>query len=448
MAGAALIGAGTGAITTEGNAHDRLQGTISGAEGGMLGKAGGDFLGAGANALRTTVASRLAARQVANAGRDAATAAAHDAGYVVTPSMSGNPGAIGSAAEALGGKIKTQQAASVKNQQVTNRLAARELGLPEGVPITQDALDALRAKAGGAYREVSNMGQLDAAGAKLPASTGVSTSLNKLTFAPETKVGAADLVQAWRQANADAAAYFRQYGRDANPETLAKAHAASADADSITEFLTHTLSKQEARTPTQLTADLANGRITPEDYVAQSIRNTLVQTGQRAPAAQALNDARVLIAKSHSVEGALNPITGDVSAPALAAQMAKGKPLSGGLQTAANFATAFPKAAQAGVDVPPYSVLDAMTAAGGASAGIATGHPSAAIAGLFPVLRPAARSLALSGPVQRGLAPTYQVNPLLKGGAAALVDPRVRALEQLFGTSVGIQAPQQNALQR
>lgn len=448
LAGAALIGAGTGALTTEGNARDRLQGAVSGAEGGMLGKAGGDFLGAAAGALRTTVANRLAAQQVANAGRDAATAAAQDAGYVVTPSMSGNPGTIGSMAEALGGKVKTQQAASVKNQQLTNNLAARELGLPEGVPITPQALDALRNNAGNAYREVSNMGQLDATGAQLPASTGVATTLNKLTMAPETKVDAARVVQAWRQANADAASYMRAYGRDAQPETLAKAHAASADADNLTQFLTNALSREEARTPAQLTADLSRGLITPQDYVARALRNLLVQNGQRAPAAQALKDARVLIAKSHSVEGALNPITGDVSAPALASQLAKDRPLSGGLRTAADFATAFPKAAQAGVDVPAYSVLDAMTTAGAGAAGAATGNPLAAAAGLFPVLRPVARSVALSGPVQRGLAPSYQVNPLLKSGAAALEDPRVRALEQLFGTTVGVQAPQQYSLQR
>ena len=271
---------------------------------------------------------------------------------------------------------------------------------------------------------------------------------NPLTLTPETKVNASDLVQAWRQANADAAAYFRQYGRDANPETLAKAHAASTDADTITDFLTKAVTQREARTPAQLTTDLANGRITPDEYITESIRNTMVRAGQRQPAAQALKDARVLIAKTHSVEGALNPITGDVSGPKLAAQLAKGKPLSGGLETAANFATAFPKAAQVGVDVPAYSVLDALTAAGGASAGVATGHPSAAIAGLFPVLRPGARALALSGPVQRGLAPSYEVNPLLENGAQALADPRVKALEQLFATSTGIQAPQKYSFQR
>jgi len=448
MAGAALVGAGTGALTTEGGVGDRLRGAIGGAEGGMLGKAGGEFLGEGANALRRVMAAKAAANATANAGRDAATAAAQGAGYVVTPSMSGNPGVIGGAAEALGGKIKTQQAASVRNQQLTNNLAARELGLPEGIPITQEALDALRAKAGGAYRDVASMGQLDAAGANLPASTGATTSLNKLTMAPETKANASQVVQAWRQANADAAAYMRAYGRDANPETLAKAHAASADADAITEFLTNALAKEEARTPQQLTSQLARGLITPQEYVARALRNMMTQSGQLPPAAQALKDARVLIAKSHSVEGALNPITGDVSAPALAAQMAKGKPLSGGLETAANFATAFPKAAQPGVDVPTYSVMDAMATAGAGAAGAATGNPLAAAAGLFPVLRPVARSVALSGPVQRGLAPSYQVNPFLQGGAKALVDPRVRALEQLFGTSMGVQAPQQQALQR
>lgn len=439
-AGAAAIGGVTGALTTEGDAHDRLEGAAGGIAGGILGKGAGDVIGSGVKAIRTGVASRVAANAAANAPRTAAAQAAQDAGYVITPSMSGNPGIIGGTAEAIGGKIKTQQAASVANQKVTNALAAKELGLPADQPITLDALDALRKDAGGAYADVAKLGELDARGAKLPASTGVTTSYDKLTLAPKTTVDAQDLVQAWKQSNADATSYFRQYARDANPETLAKARAAASDASTIDDFMTKAVTQQESRTPAELMADLAKGKLSSQDFIAKALNNEMVQSGAKPSAAQAIQDARVQIAKSYSVENALNPATGDVAATKLAQQLAKGKKLSGGLEQAGQFAQAFPKAAQAGVDVPAYSPLDAYSIASGAGGGnwLQT---------LASLSRAPARSVALSGPVQRRLT-DYEVNSLLNGGADLLGNPRVNALQQLLGTSIGIQAPQQNALQR
>ena len=61
---------------------------------------------------------------------------------------------------------------------------AKDLGLPADAPITTNALDALRKDAGTAYGDVAGMGTFDASDANLPVSTGATTALNKLTFAP------------------------------------------------------------------------------------------------------------------------------------------------------------------------------------------------------------------------------------------------------------------------
>jgi len=112
-------------------------------------------------------------------------------------------------------------------------------------------------------------------------------------------------------------------------------------------------------------------------------------------------DARQLIAKTYSVENALNKTTGTVDAKKLGAMVDKGKPLTGELRAAADFANRFPKAVQTVEkmgSLPQTSPLDwGLAGAIGAS----TAHP-AALAGV--VMRPAMRSLSLSGLVQNRLA--------------------------------------------
>ncbi len=53
--------------------------------------------------------------------------------------------------------------------------------------------------------------------------------------------------------------------------------------------------------------------------------------------------ARQLIAKSYDVEGATNPSTGDVNARGIARLAAKGRPLTGELDTIANVAVGISK---------------------------------------------------------------------------------------------------------
>jgi hypothetical protein len=108
-----------------------------------------------------------------------------------------------------------------------------------------------------------------------------------------------------------------------------------------------------------------------------------------------------MIAKTYSVEKAMNVTTGNVDAVKLGQQLAKGKPLSGGIRDVAAFGQQFPKAAQTVErmgSLPQSSPLD-WAASGVASA--ATANP-AMMAGLL--VRPAARNAALSKWVQDNLA--------------------------------------------
>jgi len=290
---------------------------------------------------------------------------ARQAGYVIPPTQA-KPSLANRALEGFSGKITTAQNASAKNQTVTNELASKALGLPPETKITTEVLDSLRAEAGKAYGAVSKLGKMDATGAVLPVEVKVQTGINPLLGGKTQSVDAAELVRAWKQANHDATAYYRSYGRTADPETLAKAKNNAAAAKQIDEFLSAQLDKMG-----------------------------------RTDLGESLKAARVKIAKSYSVEDALNATSGNVDARRLAKQLDKKKPLSGELKQAAEFAARFPKAAQAveGMgSLPQTSPLD--FALGATLSGV-TANPL----GLASVLaRPGARALSLSPLVQNRLA--------------------------------------------
>jgi len=81
-------------------------------------------------------------------------------GFVV-PASDAVPSSVARGAiEGLAGKPRINQDASFRNQQVTNNLAAKELGLPEGVEVTLASLDAVRREAGKAYNVLQNAGTI------------------------------------------------------------------------------------------------------------------------------------------------------------------------------------------------------------------------------------------------------------------------------------------------
>lgn len=327
-----------------------------------------------------------ARRQAADPQRLNLARALQSEGYVIPPSDIQPQGLLMEAAGGLSGKIKTAQEASARNAGVTGSLARRELGLADDVPLTVETLDAVRSKAGQAYQAIASLGKMPAGRQALPSGVNVRSFSDPLTMAPKSEVDASELVRAWKQANHDATGYYRAYGRDANPDTLAKAKAAAGEAKQIDDFLASSLKAMGA-------TDLLD----------------------------ALKAARIQIAKTYTVEKALNGTTGEVSAQALAKELAKGKPLSGGLLTAAKAGQAFPKATQALKEAPKdISPLD--WAATTWTLLTTSGNPlSLAMLGA----RPAARNMLLSNPVQQYASRVQNQNAI-----ARIANPNAVALAQ------------------
>jgi len=310
----------------------------------------------------------------------AAVNAARAQGYVIPPTQA-KPSLANRILEGSSGKITMAQNASAKNQAVTNRIAAEALGLPTDTPITVDSLTNLRRAAGQAYDAIGQ------AGAITPGA-GYSQALDKiaapyLTAAqgfPGAKVSpVVDLVESLRSPTFDAAS------------AVAKIKELRSAADDA--FRTGN-------------TDIGRASKAAAAALEDTIEAHLKSTG----ATQMLQDfreARKLIAKTYTVEKALNPSSGTVDARKLAAELNRGKPLSGGLKDAADFANRFKTATQtpeAMGSLPQWSPLDLYGSAGlSGITGALTGSPLAALGLALPLVRPGARSAALSGLVQNRL---------------------------------------------
>lgn len=278
---------------------------------------------------------------------------AREAGYVIPPTQA-NESFINRVLEGTAGKVSTAQNASAKNQAITNKLAAKAIGLPEDEVITPTLLKEIRSEAGGVYDELS----------KLPVKSAVLPS-SVMNRAGEAEINPAKMVYDLKLIRRNADGYFEAYKRSANPEDLTKAQQAKAAATQIENTL--------------------------EKYAQSLGREDLLP---------ALRDARQLYAKTYTIEKALNPVSGTVDAKTFAKELKKGKPLSEELKTVAEFSAQFPKATQTTEIMgsrPQLSPVD--MGVGGIMAAVLQ-NPKA-LASMM--VRPAARAAALSEPVQNRL---------------------------------------------
>ena len=389
--GATLIGSGLGGLTTEGDVVERLKGAGMGAAGGLVGKYLGDALGAGARALAGRAADKFSASQVANAQRQAAAEAANKAGYVIPPADL-QPGMLTEALSGLSGKIKTAQVASQRNQAVTNELARRELGLAADSPLTADVLQSLRANAGTTgYAPIRQAGEVtaDAQFAKALDNIAGQYQGAARSFPGAAKNPVLDMVDGLRQSKFDA-----------------------GDALDMVKVLRETADKAYRSGDTGLGKASKAAATALEDQIERHLKDA-----GNAEAMAAFREARKTIAKTYTVQKALNPQTGDVSAIQLARQLDKNLPLSGDILTAAQFGQAFPKAAQALKEAP--KATSPLDWAVGAMTGASTGNPLA-LATLLA--RPAARSALLSPAYQRAALSQASGPSLLTQMPAGLLD--------------------------
>lgn len=307
---------------------------------------------------------------------------AQEAGYVIPPTQV-KPSLVNRLLEGSAGKISTAQNASFKNQQVTNQLAARSLGLPEDVVITPDVLTNIRTTAGKAYENLGATGTVKTSPKFIQA-------LDEIKPYKDAVQAAKDFPTADKSPIIGVIDELKQKSFDVN-SAISKINVLRNDADIAYRAGNKDLGKANK----EASKVLEN---TIENYLANTKQTDLLQK---------FKDARQLIAKTYSVENALNQTTGAIDAKKLAAQLAKGKPLSGELKQSAQFAQAFPTAAQTTErmgSIPQTSPLDLYASLGLGTAGLYGGDAQTGALGFATgAIRPALRSAALSKPVQNRL---------------------------------------------
>lgn len=306
-----------------------------------------------------------------------------DEGYKVPPSTI-NPTLVNKTLETVSGKVATQQAASAANQQVTNRLAARALGLDEDLPITEASLNAVRSEAAKDYQAIGKVGNIsldqafkDRIGAivsqfnktaeELPSLANKDLEPVATDLLAKDKVSGNAVLGAIKGLRNKADVAFR--GGDGSTGSAYKAMA----------------SELEGAVDRDLT-----GRGSEFTDLVNSFR-----------------DARQKIAMAHTVESAMNPGSGNIQAAKLAAALRRGEPLSGPLRTIAEFANTVPKA----VAEPTSSnishldaAVPALSAIGEAAIHGSVGPGTIAAAAAYPVAR-AASKWWLLGPGQAAVIP-------------------------------------------
>lgn len=311
---------------------------------------------------------------------------ARAAGYVIPPTQA-KPTLVNRALEGFSGKITTAQNASARNQQVTNKLIQKALGLPDEVPVSLDALKNIRSQAGQAYEAVG--------------STGVINTTPAYTAALDSAMASAK----------KAAAGFPNAKPSPLIAELESLKTPQFDASSAVAKISEL---RDAADVAYRSGDKALGKALKSGSAAleDAIEAHLKATNAPAGMLEGFRNARQLIAKTYSVEKAMNTTTGNIDAVKLGSQLAKGKPLSGGIRDVAAFGQQFPKAAQTVEkmgSLPQVSPLD-FGALGTMSA--LTSNPML-MAGVLA--RPAARAAVLSPMVQNGLskAPAHPLQGLL-----------------------------------
>lgn len=371
-----IAGAFTNAPQTLGQAYDVGKAVPQAAAtlemGAGAAKAAGGALTRGAEA----VSRALPTRPVAQIVKDARAS-----GYVLKPSEAG--GNIGKVAEGVTGSPRLSIEATIKNQQNTNRLVNKELGLPEDTKLTPAKIKELKAPHNAVYKEVGELGMVNVDDAYV-------NDIANLGRAPGKSFS--------KVKNPDIESLREQYLEQAFDAQDAVLQIRKLRRDGGKNLKNLDPGKNELGYAQRQVADALESQL---ERHAQAVgKGDLVER---------FRNSRRELAKINNVTDALNVATGDISASMLAKLKRKGAPLSGNLAQIAEVHDAFPSemrdVAKVRNKIPVTALEGIIGGAGGAGAAVAH-NPLAGAAALGAVAaRPLTRKFLLSEAYQNRLAP-------------------------------------------
>lgn len=297
-------------------------------------------------------------------------------GYRAPASEVEGAGLVRKAAEMIGGKADVAASAAIGNQQVTNRLAKRALGLRETEPLTSEAIEGVRKTAGKVYEAVKSL-------------PGVMRPTPAFRRELDTHIGALQRMQSQVPGlegidkALDVLNAYKTSGSLRYPEAVEAVRNLRSASSKLMAAVDDPAKEVLGRTYRQVANALDNHL---EAYLTLGPHKAAGLGGQ-------IKAARELIAKTHDVEDAFNAATGTVDALKLARSADF---LTGDLALISDMAKTHGRAMRVPVGdvVQKIAPLDYVIGIAGAS----TAGPLGATA-LFarPAIRAAADALAKAG---------------------------------------------------
>lgn len=319
-----------------------------------------------------------------------------DEGFVVPPSTT-NPTMGNRILETVAGKENVQNFARRANDAARQKISAESLGLNPDTPMTVGSMDAIKAEAGQAYE----------VGRGVPQFRTSDQYLQRLTQIEQEGMGANE-----------------SFPGAAKPEV----------SQVIDTYLQPSMTGQAAVSAIKLLRTKASDAFSSGNSevgrVYRQIQGALEDELERGATAagqpnlvQRLRAARMQYAKASTIQDAMEP-DGTVTGPGLARAWNNNVPMSGSMETAAEFARQFPKAnlssTASGSPVHHFmsweSLGPALAAFGesGGQHGLSMGTRLAAALGAgvaMPLAREGARRYLLSPAGQRGAIPNIVAGP-------------------------------------
>ena len=409
LTGSAIVGGALGAAQPVATGDSRTVNTALGAGGGVVGKLGGDKVAKIVGNKINKVKADRAIKKAQNQQADDLLKKSQEAGYVVPPAQV-NPRGRTLMSESLAGKANIQQGAALKNQEVTNNLAKKSLGISDDTPLTIETVENVKTQAGKVYEELKNVGDINLD----------QTFKDNIIF----------------KALADYDTNIKDFDSLKNPyiEKLAKDLLGDVD-NPRTSFNSNAIvtlvkrlgqrAKLDARStdPLRIEASFVQRDIANE--LLDLVERNLIKNKADISLINRFKDAKVKIAKANTVLNALDS-QGNVVAGKI-----KGDFLTDELKLISDFAEFSPRSVQPlnksmGSSSPLDVALGVQTAA-------ITGNPTMLAA---PIVRPLATKFALSNRVQSNLAtPASKYKPPL--GLSMLNRTPLSRFGLLGGASVG-----------
>jgi hypothetical protein len=354
--------------------------------------------------------------------REATTALAVDNGLMVNPAAA-SKGFVNEGLAKLGDRKAINEMASARNTPRIVDMVHQDLGVEAGKPATPAVLSDVKAKAGQAYDAVRGI-----LGTERPAIATSSTDWNSVGI-EQPKARYFDTDKALQTDLRDIA---EKYGGSAIDESVSPFAGAKTVSGLVDAYKVHQLSSDKILRDIQILRDQASADFRRADGPNSQAGAKLSGQGQwelataledqvvrrladegHPEAAQAFQAARTTLAKAHLADLALDEAHGGYKAGAFTKEWSAGKPMNGNMATIGRVASEFPEAMKLVKDAKTSSPMDYIHSIspvlGAGGLGYYLGGQAGAGAGLaaltlgVPALRSAARRIALSEAVQRGM---------------------------------------------